>query len=95
MLGKKDTHPHILVGTPGRINALVRDKHLRLANVKYFAEATSSSDTMPTASNDDGTVDGFNIWAQFDGFNPDPHTTFKKEFHRATFAYATLALALF
>ncbi|CAN9161776.1 unnamed protein product [Alternaria alternata] len=32
----KDTHPHIIVGTPGRINALVRDRHLRLANLKHF-----------------------------------------------------------
>jgi ATP-dependent RNA helicase UAP56/SUB2 len=39
MLGNKNTHPHITVGTPGGINALVRDKHLRLANVKHFVEA--------------------------------------------------------
>jgi ATP-dependent RNA helicase UAP56/SUB2 len=39
MLGNKDTHPHIIVGTPGRINALVRDKHLRPANLKHFVEA--------------------------------------------------------
>ncbi|KAF1940644.1 ATP-dependent RNA helicase-like protein sub2 [Clathrospora elynae] len=36
MLSNKDTHPHIIVGTPGRINALVRDRHLRLANLKHF-----------------------------------------------------------
>jgi ATP-dependent RNA helicase UAP56/SUB2 len=36
LLGNKDTHPHIIVGTPGRINALVRDRHLRLANLKHF-----------------------------------------------------------
>ncbi|KAF2002580.1 hypothetical protein P154DRAFT_618341 [Amniculicola lignicola CBS 123094] len=30
------THPHITAGTPGRINALVRDKHLRLAALKHF-----------------------------------------------------------
>ncbi|KAL6153236.1 Suppressor of the cold-sensitive snRNP biogenesis mutant brr1-1 [Exserohilum turcicum] len=36
LLSNKDTHPHIIVGTPGRINALVRDKHLRLANLKHF-----------------------------------------------------------
>jgi ATP-dependent RNA helicase UAP56/SUB2 len=36
LLSNKDTHPHIIVGTPGRINALVRDKHLRLASLKHF-----------------------------------------------------------
>jgi ATP-dependent RNA helicase UAP56/SUB2 len=36
LLANKDTHPHIIVGTPGRINALVRDRHLRLANLKHF-----------------------------------------------------------
>jgi ATP-dependent RNA helicase UAP56/SUB2 len=36
LLSNKDTHPHIIVGTPGRINALVRDRHLRLANLKHF-----------------------------------------------------------
>ncbi|KAB8337093.1 hypothetical protein FH972_021397 [Carpinus fangiana] len=36
LLKNKDTHPHIIVGTPGRINALVRDKALRLGNVKHF-----------------------------------------------------------
>jgi ATP-dependent RNA helicase UAP56/SUB2 len=36
LLSNKDTHPHVIVGTPGRINALVRDKHLRLANLKHF-----------------------------------------------------------
>jgi ATP-dependent RNA helicase UAP56/SUB2 len=36
LLGNKDTHPHIIVGTPGRINALVRDRHLRLADLKHF-----------------------------------------------------------
>ncbi len=36
LLGNKDTHPHIIVGTPGRINALVRDRYLRLANLKHF-----------------------------------------------------------
>ena len=36
LLGNKDTHPHIIVGTPGRINALVRDRHLRLANLEHF-----------------------------------------------------------
>ncbi|KAF2017247.1 P-loop containing nucleoside triphosphate hydrolase protein [Aaosphaeria arxii CBS 175.79] len=36
ILANKDTHPHIIVGTPGRIHALVRDKKLRLANLKHF-----------------------------------------------------------
>ena len=36
ILKNKDTHPHIIVGTPGRLNALVRDKHLRLGNVRMF-----------------------------------------------------------
>ncbi|KZM18678.1 RNA helicase [Ascochyta rabiei] len=36
LLSNKDTHPHIIVGTPGRINALVRDRHLRLSNLKHF-----------------------------------------------------------
>ncbi|KAF2135686.1 uncharacterized protein K452DRAFT_293039 [Aplosporella prunicola CBS 121167] len=36
VLANKDTHPHIIVGTPGRLNALVREKKLRLGNVKIF-----------------------------------------------------------
>ena len=36
MLSNKDTHPHIIVATPGRLNALVREKKLRLGNVKMF-----------------------------------------------------------
>ncbi|RBQ96534.1 hypothetical protein VDGD_20222 [Verticillium dahliae] len=32
----KDTCPHIIVGTPGRLNALVRDKVLRLGSVRIF-----------------------------------------------------------
>lgn len=36
LLSSKDTHPHIVVATPGRLNALVRDKKLRLGNVKIF-----------------------------------------------------------
>jgi ATP-dependent RNA helicase UAP56/SUB2 len=36
ILANKDTHPHIIVGTPGRLNALVRDKKLRLANIHHF-----------------------------------------------------------
>ncbi|OWB51077.1 hypothetical protein B5S27_g2634 [[Candida] boidinii] len=35
-LKNKDTCPHIVVGTPGRLKALVRDKYLRLNNVKNF-----------------------------------------------------------
>ncbi|KAF1832127.1 P-loop containing nucleoside triphosphate hydrolase protein [Decorospora gaudefroyi] len=36
LLSNKDTHPHIIVGTPGRINALVRDRILRLHGLKHF-----------------------------------------------------------
>ncbi|KAG0177098.1 Suppressor of the cold-sensitive snRNP biogenesis mutant brr1-1 [Apophysomyces sp. BC1034] len=36
ILKDKATCPHILVGTPGRVLALVRDKHLKLNNVKHF-----------------------------------------------------------
>ena len=36
VLQNKETHPHVIVATPGRLNALVRDKHLRLANCKVF-----------------------------------------------------------
>lgn len=36
ILKNKDTHPHIIVATPGRLNALVRDKALRLGSVKVF-----------------------------------------------------------
>jgi replicative superfamily II helicase len=36
ILTNKETHPHIIVATPGRLNALVRDKHLRLGNVQRF-----------------------------------------------------------
>lgn len=36
ILKDKARCPHILVGTPGRVLALVRDKHLKLANVKHF-----------------------------------------------------------
>lgn len=36
ILASKDTHPHIIVGTPGRLNALVRDKKLRLGSIKVF-----------------------------------------------------------
>ncbi|KAK8174577.1 putative ATP dependent RNA helicase [Phyllosticta citribraziliensis] len=36
LLSNKETHPNIIVGTPGRLNALVRDKKLRLGNIKMF-----------------------------------------------------------
>ena len=36
ILSSKDTHPHIVVATPGRLNALVREKKLRLSNIKVF-----------------------------------------------------------
>lgn len=32
----KSNHPHIVVGTPGRILALVRTKKLNLKNLKHF-----------------------------------------------------------
>ena len=32
----KETCPNIIVATPGRLNALVRDKHLSLRSVKHF-----------------------------------------------------------
>ena len=36
ILKNKESHPHIVVATPGRLNALVRDKNLRLGNTKVF-----------------------------------------------------------
>ncbi|KAJ4555333.1 Suppressor of the cold-sensitive snRNP biogenesis mutant brr1-1 [Exophiala dermatitidis] len=36
LLKNKETFPNIIVGTPGRLNALVRDKVLSLRNVKAF-----------------------------------------------------------
>ncbi|GMM30439.1 ATP-dependent RNA helicase [Martiniozyma asiatica (nom. inval.)] len=36
ILKNKDTCPHIVVGTPGRLNALVRDKILKLQHVQNF-----------------------------------------------------------
>jgi len=36
ILRNKETHPHIIVATPGRLNALVRDKHLKLGNIRQF-----------------------------------------------------------
>lgn len=32
----KETIPHIVVGTPGRVLALVNDGHLRVGSVKHF-----------------------------------------------------------
>ena len=36
MLANKETHPNVIVATPGRLNALVRDKKLRLGSIKFF-----------------------------------------------------------
>jgi ATP-dependent RNA helicase UAP56/SUB2 len=36
LIRNKDTCPHIVVATPGRLNGLVRDKYLRVGNVKNF-----------------------------------------------------------
>lgn len=36
LLKNKDTAPHIVVATPGRLNGLLRDKFIRLNNVKNF-----------------------------------------------------------
>ena len=36
ILANKETHPHIIVATPGRLQALVRDKKLRLGSVQKF-----------------------------------------------------------
>ena len=36
LLKNKDKCPHIVVGTPGRLNALVRDKSLKCASVRHF-----------------------------------------------------------
>jgi ATP-dependent RNA helicase UAP56/SUB2 len=36
ILKNKDTCPHIVVATPGRLNSLVRDKSLNASNVKHF-----------------------------------------------------------
>jgi len=35
-LSSEKTHPHIIVATPGRLHALVREKKLRLAGIKMF-----------------------------------------------------------
>jgi ATP-dependent RNA helicase UAP56/SUB2 len=36
VLSNKESYPNIVVGTPGRLNALVREKKLSLRNVKAF-----------------------------------------------------------
>lgn len=36
VLSNKDSYPNIVVATPGRLNALVREKKLSLRNVKAF-----------------------------------------------------------
>ncbi|ODV71063.1 DEAD/DEAH box helicase [Cyberlindnera jadinii NRRL Y-1542] len=36
ILKNKDTTPHIVVATPGRLQALIRDKYIRLNHVKNF-----------------------------------------------------------
>jgi ATP-dependent RNA helicase UAP56/SUB2 len=36
LLKNKETYPNIIVATPGRLNALVRDKALSLRNIKSF-----------------------------------------------------------
>ena len=36
VLANKETHPHVIVATPGRLNALVREKKLRLGSVQRF-----------------------------------------------------------
>ena len=36
ILANKETHPHVIVATPGRLNALVRDKKLRLGSIRQF-----------------------------------------------------------
>jgi ATP-dependent RNA helicase UAP56/SUB2 len=36
LLKNKDQYPNIIVATPGRLNALVRDKALSLRNIKSF-----------------------------------------------------------
>ncbi|CAG9995845.1 unnamed protein product [Clonostachys byssicola] len=50
----KDTCPHIIVGTPGRLKALVRDKALRLGSVRIFV-----LDECDKMLEQPGTSDGF------------------------------------
>ena len=33
---KKNGHPHIIIGTPGKILALINKKKLNLSNLKHF-----------------------------------------------------------
>jgi len=33
---KKDGHPHIIIGTPGKILALISKKDINLSNLKHF-----------------------------------------------------------
>ncbi|OSS54236.1 hypothetical protein B5807_01707 [Epicoccum nigrum] len=35
-LTDKETHPHIIVGAPGRVDALVRDRHLKRKIAREF-----------------------------------------------------------
>ncbi|KAF2434869.1 P-loop containing nucleoside triphosphate hydrolase protein [Tothia fuscella] len=36
LLSNPETHPHIIVATPGRLNALVREKKLKLGSIRQF-----------------------------------------------------------
>jgi hypothetical protein len=45
-------------------------------------ENPPSSIAMPATNDNDGSMNTFNIWAQFDRFKPDPQASFNKEFHR-------------
>ncbi|KAG9206297.1 Suppressor of the cold-sensitive snRNP biogenesis mutant brr1-1 [Epicoccum nigrum] len=36
LLTNKETHPHIIVGAPGRVDALVRDRHLKRKIAREF-----------------------------------------------------------
>ena len=58
LIKNKETCPHIVVATPGRLNGLVRDKYLRVGSVKNFVldecdkmlEAVGMSPLMPQGS---------------------------------------------
>ena len=54
LLANKETHPHIIVATPGRLNALVRDKKLRLGSIQRFVldECDKMLDQIGTWSSD-------------------------------------------
>ena len=65
LLANKETHPQIIVATPGRLNALVREKKLRLSGVKVFVpdecdKELPSKDSDLAASEADHEEDGFN-----------------------------------